>query len=95
MHKISGQINYRKKAKPTYPLLVAKVLVVVLLGGAVHLGDGDAGLALELGAQLVPGGRETLAVAAPRRVELNEGHSWNFVGKRISITFTQPSEDDY
>ena len=54
---------------------VAEVLVVVLVGRAVDLGDLDAGDTGELGGQLVPGGREPLAVAAPRRVELDESHA--------------------
>lgn len=41
-----------------------------LLGGAVEFGDVEA--ALGLGGELLPGGREALAVSAPRGVELHE-----------------------
>ena len=55
-------------------VLVAQVLVDVVVGRAVDLGDDDAVDVGELIAQLFPGGRESLAVAAPGSEELDKGH---------------------
>ena len=43
-----------------------------LVGGGVHLGDGEASHVLEVSSELVPDGGELLAVAAPWGVELDE-----------------------
>ena len=49
----------------THPLVVAELLVLVPVRGAVHLGDGHSLLAVELSGQLLPRGSKALAVAAP------------------------------
>ena len=59
----------------THPLLVAQLLVLVVVGCAVDLGDGDGVVVGVLAGQLVPGGGEALAVAAPGSEELHEGHA--------------------
>ena len=52
--------------------VAADVNAVDLVGGGVHLGNGQAGDVLEVGSQLVVDGSELLAVAAPGSVELHQ-----------------------
>jgi hypothetical protein len=58
-----------------HPLFRAELLVLVVVRRAVDLGDGDGVVALILRGQLLPDGREPLAVAAPRRKELDQRHA--------------------
>ena len=51
----------------THPVFVAKVLVLVLHGCAVDLGDADVRVAVEFLGQVVPNGGQFLAVAAPQK----------------------------
>ena len=46
--------------------------ILDFVGGGIHLGDDDVFLVLELLAQLVPDGRQLLAMAAPGSVEFHE-----------------------
>ncbi len=56
-------------------MLVAEVLVLVFLGGAVDLANLHSLVVGEGRAQLVPGWGEPLAVAAPGSVELDKSQT--------------------
>ena len=56
-------------------LRVTEFLVLVVVGGAVYLGDGNALCGSILVGKLDPGGGQTLAVATPGGVKLHEGHT--------------------
>ncbi len=61
--------------EPCDALLAAQLLVLAVGAGAVHLGHGDGvavGVRLR---QVLPDGRQLLAVAAPRREELDHRHA--------------------
>lgn len=53
----------------------AEFLVLVVVRRAVHLGHRHVVHGGELGGELVPRGRQSLAVAAPGREELDDGHA--------------------
>ena len=62
-----------QRGEPVDALRGAELLVLVVVRRAVHLGHRHVGGGGKLAGQLVPGGRQPLAVAAPRGKELDEG----------------------
>ena len=62
-----------QRGEPVDALRGAELLVLVVVRRAVHLGHSHVGGGGKLAGQLVPGGRQPLAVAAPRGEELDKG----------------------